>query len=158
MEALRKNNFSNNQENSFKDNYLDVYDQIDFLNIESKEKIKEILEKGLDFDEAEYFIEKMYSEGMRPFISTLAEKQDDKIENGFKAKIGWDPSESLIAGTFGMDIYKGMDYDDRISFRININLGRIKPRMTGRDKLFHGVVILDGPVGHDEIELNEKLH
>jgi hypothetical protein len=88
MEALRKSNFSNNYENDFKNNHLDVYDRIDFLNIESIEEIKEILEKGLDYDEAEYFIEKMYSEGMKPYISTLAEKQDDKIENGFIAKPG----------------------------------------------------------------------
>jgi hypothetical protein len=57
-----------------------------------------------------------------------------------------------------MDIYNGMDYEERVSFKINIYLDRIKPRMTGKDKLFHGVVILDGPVGHNEIELNKNLH
>lgn len=159
MEGLRRNNFEIKKEiPSQREEILDVYDRIDSLEIDDYEGAKKILEEGLKGDEAEYFIEEMYNKGARPRISTLLEKKDIKIEEGFTAKSGWDPSVSVIAGTFGIDVYSGDLDENRISFKINIDLSRIKPRMTGPDNLFHGVVIMDGPVIGEEIEYEGVVH
>ena len=62
----------------------------------------------------------------------------------------------MIAGTFGREPYVNTD-DDRVVVNVeNISLEQIKPRFTGPNNSFSGVVVLDGPIPPDAInyELN----
>lgn len=151
MEGLNLNSLEKKKEYDV-DSILDF---IDDLENKDESSITETLECGLESDEALEFIKKYYMLGKRPMVTVPTEFIGES-ESGMVARPGWDPEESVIAGTFGIEAYNS---EDRSTFRIGVGLDRVRPRMTGSDNRFHGVVTIDGPVLQSEMEIiNENLN
>ncbi len=103
-----------------------------------------------DISEAEKFIREAFEKGERPVV-TVPREYADALANGLRPHATWIPWFQMIVGTLGRTPYH---LEGRIVVRItNISTDRIRPRFTGPDKKFHGVVAIDGPIAPDAIEI-----
>ncbi len=106
-----------------------------------------------DPEGANELIDQMYSAGCLPVI-TVKRKRANEVENaGIHPYTSWiREMGNILVGTYGLPAYIPRG-DDRVRFMLKIPRERIKPRMTGPDKSFHGVVFIEGgEIRPDEIE------
>ena len=109
-------------------------------------------ESYFDLESAQEYIDAQFETGVRPVVSVPVEYAE-AAKNGLKPHSTWIPGLEVIVGTFGVEPYmpKG---DERVLPKINIgNARQIKPRFTGPTKEFQGVVVFDGPIPPDQIEV-----
>jgi hypothetical protein len=100
-------------------------------------------EETCDYDEAQEIIYKLLEEGHKLFV-TVPIKYKDALKNGLKAHSTWIPGLEVIAGTLGREPYNA---EDRVVVEVDsIDPRLVKPRFTGPDNAFHGVVTLEGPI------------
>lgn len=107
-----------------------------------------------DIEEAREFIMDKIRQGEKPIV-TVPERYGKQLISGLKAHTTWIPELSLIAGTLGRKPYLP-EGDDRIIVRVNVDASKIQPRFTGPKNAFQGVIILNGPIVPENIELLEK--
>lgn len=106
--------------------------------------------------DAEEEIQEMFRNGERPVV-TVETEWVDALKNGLKEHASWIPGFDKIVGTMGTDPYipKGQE---RVVVRVNVDsVDQIHPRYTGPDKAFHGVVVLDGPIPPENIEVIDRI-
>lgn len=105
-----------------------------------------------DIDEAREFIEELFEKGERPIV-TVKEKWVDLLRAGLRPHSSWIDGFDEVVGTYGRDPYLP-EGEKRVRVRVNgIDIKQIEPRFTGKDKKFHGVVILKGPIQPEHIEV-----
>lgn len=116
--------------------------------INNKEKLQppfEIKEKEV----AEKFIAEKYAEGVRPVV-TVPKKYLEYLKQGLRPYATW-IGIPLIAATFAREPYisKG---EERVIVNVKgIDKNKIKPRFTGPNKAFSGVVVLEPPIPPEAI-------
>lgn len=116
--------------------------------IEKKEQIPSIDNS----EQAIIFIKGLLEKGERPIV-TVPEKYSEALKIGLKPKTSWIPGFKVIAATFGRSPYLP-ENEKRLLVKIkDISPEQIIPRFTGLDKKFHGVVVLEGPISPDSIEI-----
>ena len=121
-------------------------------NIPSPEENPLLFPSIEDISEAEEFIEQLFEKGDRPIV-TVPTQYAEAIKEGLQARTSWIPDLKVIAATFGRDPFLPED-EERVTVRVNINNHEyIKPRFTGPDKKFHGVVTIEGPIPSENIEV-----
>jgi len=113
---------------------------------------QEVVPNIIDLDEASEFITDLWERGERPTVS-VPKQYAECLKEGLKPHSTWIPGAEVIAATFGRSPYLPND-EERIIVNVNIPPNRIKPRLTGPDKSFHGVVILEGPISPEEITIH----
>ena len=102
-----------------------------------------------ELEKAQEHIKNLYEQGERPTV-TVPRKYLDNLKQGLKPYTTW-VGVALIAATFGREPYSNPE-DDRIVVNVdNISLDQIKPRFTGPNNSFSGVVVLDGPIPPESI-------
>ena len=105
-----------------------------------------------DPEDAREFVADMIERGERPCVS-VSSKYIKFLKEGLKPHSSWTPGFNMIVGTIGRDPYLPKN-ESRVIVRIKeIDLNNIRPRFTGPDKAFHGVVVFNGPVNSDAIEI-----
>lgn len=116
--------------------------------IEKKEQIPSIDNS----EQAMTFIKELLEKGERPIV-TVPEKYSEALKTGLKPKTSWIPGLEVIAATLGRSPHLP-ENEKRLLVKIkDISPEQIIPRFTGPDKKFHGVVVLDGPISPDSIEI-----
>jgi len=98
--------------------------------------------------EAKNFIENLYAQVGRPMVS-VPKKYMESLKQGLRPYATW-IGLPLIAATFGRDPYLPTG-EERILVQVEIPVDRIKPRFTGPNKAFSGVVVLESPIPTDAI-------
>ena len=104
-----------------------------------------------DLMEAEVFIHEKWEEGERPVV-TVPKTYLSSLENGLKAHTTWIPGTEVIAGTFAREPY--LPGDDRVMVTVDVSPDHIRPRLTGPQKAFQGVVVIEGPVPPEAITIH----
>lgn len=121
------------------------------LNEEEQKELKALLsfiEEGVPPSTADQYIKDLISEyNIHPIVS-VPKKYEQKLEEEgvIKPQTTWMKSQSpkLIVGTIGRKPYR--DKDGRALFKVTKpNEANIKPRFTGEDNNFHGVVEIQEP-------------
>lgn len=118
----------------------------------SNEKLPEKIKPPFEIKEhkdALEFIKNKYETGERPIV-TVPRQYVEFLKQGLKPYTTW-VGIPLIAATFGTGPYipKG---EDRVVVKVEqIPIERIKPRYTGPNKAFSGVVVLEPPIPADAI-------
>lgn len=109
-------------------------------NKEKKQPPFEIKEKEV----ADRYIAKKYQEGIRPVV-TVPKKYAEHLKKGLHAHATW-IGLPLIAATFDREPYTSPD-EERIIVNVQgIEQEKIRPRFTGPNKAFSGVVVLEPPI------------
>lgn len=124
---------------------IDYTKQYPSPKIEQSEESIDIAE----FEDAQEFIKNAIEKGYFPIIS-VPEQYANAAKNGIKPHATW-IGEEIVAGTIMRSPYLPQKEKRRL-FKIKTNPEQIKPRFTGDNKHFHGVVIFDGPITTDMIE------
>jgi hypothetical protein len=108
--------------------------------------------------EAEDRIDEMFETGKRPIV-TVPRKYIEALRKGLCAHATWIPDLSVIAGTLGRGPYiSGNEDEPRIVVEIlKIPREHIHPRLTGPNKDFNGVVILDGPIPPESLKIMAEI-
>lgn len=102
-------------------------------------------------DEAIEFIEHALENGFRPIVTVPAEFEDE-IKAGLRPHTTWIEGLNIIAGKLVAKPYLP-ENEDRIIVRVkDIDPRHIHPRMT-KDNHFRGVVVLDGPIPAESLEI-----
>lgn len=105
-----------------------------------------------DPEEAQEYILNLFEQGERPIVS-IPKEYAHYLQEGLAEQASWIPELKIITGTFGRDPYNP-DAEERLFARVsNITPEQIHPRFTGPDTKFHGVVIINGPIPPDAIEV-----
>lgn len=104
-----------------------------------------------DPEEAREFISQMLEKGEKPCI-TVPEQYFEFIKDGLKPHSTWIMGFDAIVGTLGRDPYMP-DEHRKIVYIKNIDIKNIQPRFTGPDNSFHGVIIVNGPIPPEKIEV-----
>ncbi len=108
---------------------------------QSKEKNRTEQKMLNDLDEAETYIEELIDNQIYPIVSVPKEYLPVIEKNsGISAHETDIKGVSLIAGVIGDLPYKYED-SNRIFFQIKCSAQELKPRLTGRDDYFGGVVV-----------------
>lgn len=92
--------------------------------------------------EAEDLVEDAMAAGIKPLI-TLPKKYWRQVQEqgGISAKETWIPGLRVIVGTLGVSPYEvGSADEERIILRVECDPGDVKPRITGKNRSFNGVV------------------
>lgn len=107
-----------------------------------------------DPEEARDFVFAMIERGEVPCVS-VPEEYLSALQKGLVAHASWIPGMNAIVGTLGRKPYMpNKENERRVVVRIKkINPQNIQPRFTGPDKAFHGVVVIDGPIPPENIEV-----
>jgi hypothetical protein len=98
--------------------------------------------------EAKAFIENLYAQGDRPIV-TVPKQYIDSLKQGLRPYATW-IGLPLIAATFGREPYVP-NGEERVLVQVEIPVDKIKPRFTGPNKTFSGVVVLEPPIPPDAI-------
>lgn len=96
-------------------------------------------------------IHSLYEQGKRPIVSVPIEFRE-YISKGLEAYSTWIPGFSAIVGTIGREPYLPPG-EDRLLIKVDLPPTSIRPRFTGPDNSFHGVVFIDGPVPPNSLEI-----
>jgi hypothetical protein len=105
-------------------------------------------EETCDYDEAQEIVYDLLAKGYKPTV-TVPKEYIDALKNGLKAHSTWIPGLEVIAGTLGREPYKA---EDRVVVEVDsIDPRLVKPRFTGPDNAFHGVVTLEGPISPENL-------
>jgi len=114
---------------------------------------KEQIEKIADAEEQ---IGEMFEKGIRPVVTVKATRIE-QLKNGLPKHASWIPGFDEIVGTMGIEPYVP-EGDERVVVQINIDSpDQIRPRYTGPDHGFHGVVVLNGPIPPENIEIIDRI-
>lgn len=113
---------------------------------------KEAIPNIADIEEAKEFIAEQWEKGVRPQVSVPVQ-YEEMLKSGLKPHSTWIPGLEVIAATFGRDPYMPSE-EKRIILDIDIPPTQIKPRLTGPDKAFHGVVIIEGPIPPERMTIH----
>ncbi len=107
-----------------------------------------------DPEEAREFVYTLIEQGEVPCVS-VPEKYLAALQKGLMAYSSWIPGMNAIVGTLGRKPYlPNSEEGKRVLVRIKkIDPHNIQPRFTGPDKSFHGVVLLDGPIPPEDLEV-----
>lgn len=107
-----------------------------------------------DPEEAREFVHTLIEKGEVPCVS-VPEKYLAALQRGLMAYSSWIPGMNAIVGTLGRKPYlPNREEDRRVLVRVKkIDPKNIQPRFTGADKAFHGVVVLDGPIPPEDLEV-----
>ncbi len=112
---------------------------------------QKVLEKGVEKETAEMVVEEMLEKGERPIVTFPRELLSRVRLHGLQPRKSWIPGFDHVVGTLGIPPYR--DNPDRVTVRITIDdPASIQPRITGKDTLFHGVVVFRGPVPVSKLE------
>ena len=103
---------------------------------------------------AQEYIYELWKRGERPVV-TVPVAYVGTLKKGLRAHTTWIPNFKVIAGTMGRDPYLPPT-DKRVIVTVDVPPEQIKPRFTGPDKSFHGVVILEGPIDPERITIHEQ--
>jgi len=109
-----------------------------------------------DKDDAINFIEEKFEQGERPIVTVKKKRYAEAMLHGLHEHASWDYGEDdLIVGTFCRDSFKpANETEGRTKFRVgNINVNQIRPRFTGLENAFRGVVSLVGPIPPNALEI-----
>lgn len=108
-----------------------------------------------DPEQAQKFIDELIDKGERPYVSIPKQYISSVLEEGLKPHATWVPGFRKIVGTLGREPFEpDFPKEERVVVRIKeIDKDKIHPRFTGPDKSFHGVVIFDGPIDPNSVEL-----
>lgn len=104
-----------------------------------------------DPEDAREFIVRLLENGEKPCV-TIPEEYTPFLKEGLKPHSTWIMGFDAIVGTLGREPYLP-DSRRKIVYIKNIDINKIQPRFTGPDHAFHGVVIINGPVEPDELEI-----
>jgi len=105
-----------------------------------------------DKDEIGEYIHGLFEKGERPVV-TVPVQYIDTLKKGLESHTTWIFGFNAIAGTFGREPYLP-EGEERVIVKINkIDETQVRPRFTGPQKAFQGVVILDGPIPPEAIEI-----
>lgn len=106
--------------------------------------------------EATEYIKSLYEQGERPVV-TVPVRYLDSLQKGLSPHATWDPDMSVIAGTFGRKPihFHGIAHEseERVEVRVNCDIDKISPRLTGPQNKFQGVVLIKGPIKPENIEI-----
>ncbi len=102
-------------------------------------------------DDAIDWIKEQLEKGVKPVV-TVPVKYKNALKEGLKPRTTWIGSK-LIAGTFGRPPYLPESEKRVVCVIKNIDASQIKPRATGPQRKFQGVVILSGPIPPENIEI-----
>jgi len=106
--------------------------------------------------DAEEQIAEMLENGILPVV-TVKQKWIETLKKGLEKHSSWIPGFDEIVGTIGIDPYIP-EGEERVVVRVNVDSPeRVHPRYTGPDKSFHGVVVLDGPIPPENIEIIDQI-
>ena len=103
-----------------------------------------------DVQLARDFIREQIDGGVYPMM-TVPAKFADYIKNGLQPRASW-ISEPILAGTLVRRPYLPDD-EPRVILKIKVDPARVQPRFTGPDRHYHGVVVFNGPINPEEIEI-----
>lgn len=99
--------------------------------------------------EASAFIDDLYEKGIRPIV-TVPKKYLIYLKEGLRPYTTW-IGIPLIAATFGREPYTTIS-EERVEVLVHgIKREQIKPRFTGPNNAFSGVVVLDPPIPPESI-------
>ncbi|MBD3359276.1 MAG: hypothetical protein GF365_01020 [Candidatus Buchananbacteria bacterium] len=104
-----------------------------------KEGKREAFSLNADKEDAEEWIEKLVSSGIKPILSLPKANWQEVQQQGLKAKATWIPELKVLAATLGVVPYKAGE-EDRVFLQIEAKPRDLQPRITGKDRTFHGVV------------------
>lgn len=97
-------------------------------------------------------IVEMYERGIRPVV-TIKPKWARALQKGLVRHASWIPGFNEIVGTMGIEPYIPSG-EDRLVVQVNVpSPQQIRPRLTGPDKSFHGVIVLVGPISPQNIRV-----
>ena len=103
-------------------------------------------------EEAREYIDTLYEQGERPIV-TVPVVYRDALAKGLHPHSNWLPGTELLVGTFARNPYLPTG-EERVQVRVrNIDKHHIEPRFTGPDRMFHGVVVLSGPIYPEDLEI-----
>lgn len=106
-------------------------------------------------EKAQENIADMYKRGIRPVV-TVKPKWVDTLKQGLPKHASWIPGFNEVVGTMGIKPY-AMTNEKRFIVEVNVpSPQQIRPRLTGPDKSFHGVVVLAGPILPENIRILEE--
>jgi hypothetical protein len=123
------------------------------MRLEQSYESQEVQLEELDISdpkEARDSIRECIERGEFPIL-TVPKQYADVIKTGLVAHATW-IGEPLLAGTLIRKPYLP-EGEERVVLRIKIDPKRIQPRFTGPDKHYHGVVVFNGPIKPEEIEI-----
>ncbi|MDQ3245013.1 MAG: hypothetical protein M3P22_01535 [bacterium] len=116
-----------------------------------KEKVLPPFEIKKDNEALEY-IKNLYEKGIRPIV-TVPRQYAEYLRQGLKPHATW-IGIPLIAATFGREPFIPRN-EDRIIVEIRgISINQIRPRFTGPNNSFSGVVVLEPPIPPENIKYN----
>jgi len=108
-----------------------------------------------DSEEAMDFIAEQIERGERPVVS-VPEQYVGALKRGLRPHSTWIPEVQAVVGTLGRDPYESSlrGAAKRYLVRVNsVTLEQLKPRFTGPDSAFHGIVFIEGPIPPEAIEI-----
>lgn len=103
------------------------------------------------YEEAEEALRNLLERGIMPIV-TVPKKYLEALKSGLKKSSSW-IGENIIAGTIDRGPYLPPD-EERVMVKVKISSpAQLKPRLTGSDRAFHGVVVFHGPVEPEQLEI-----
>jgi hypothetical protein len=106
--------------------------------------------------DAEEEIAEMFGKGIRPVV-TVKMKRIEQLKKGLPKHSSWIPGFDEVVGTMGIEPYVPGG-DERVVVQVNVDSpNQIRPRYTGPDRAFHGVVVLNGPIPPEKIEIIDRV-
>lgn len=107
-----------------------------------------------DLEDVQELIEAMYGMGCRPIVSVDAQDVDRILKKGLSPRVSWiKETGPIIVGTFGKPPYHPQN-QNRAYLKLNVPLSLIRPRYTGPESNFAGIVYLGNrPIPPEQLEL-----